>query len=217
MLFDTIIQSSLKYFPDLKIKYKDESTFMKLIGKLLFFNNNFMTAYTTTIGSTIYFPSKTSVQIRPISSITTLLHELIHVHDAKKISSLLFSFLYLSPQILVLFLIPLLFLNWKIVLPFFLLAAPIPSFFRMYYEKRAYISSLYVIHHIGQKMQFDPMLDKQKESFIDQFTGPSYYFMWVFRDHLNKDFNEAIIKIKNNERPFKDPIFDMLDDLLKNL
>lgn len=214
MSFQDLVQASQKYFPDLQIKYKTESTLMKFIGRLLFFNKSFMTSYTTTVGSTVYFPSAPFVKVRPISAAIILLHELVHVKDSKKVSKPVFSFLYLSPQILVFLLIPFLFLSWKIALPFLLLAAPIPSFFRMYYEKRAYMASLYVMNALGKRLAFDPMLDKQKAYFIDQFKGSYYYFMWPFGKGLTKDFDEAVTKIKAGQRPFEDPVFDMLDDLV---
>lgn len=213
MSFQDLIQASQKYFPNLQIKYKTESTLMKWIGRLLFFNNSFMTSYTTTIGEKVYFTSEQFVKVRPISSAIILLHELVHIKDSKKIGHPLFGLLYLSPQILALLFIPLLFVSWKIALPFLLLAAPIPSFFRMYFEKRAYFASLYVMNILGKRLNFDPMLDKQKVYFENQFKGSYYYFMWPFKG-LNKEFDEAIKKIKVGQRPFEDSVFDILDDLV---
>ena len=54
--FDEFAKNLAAY--DFKIKYKNESLFMKVIGFLLFFNKTFMTNYITTIGSTIYYPSR---------------------------------------------------------------------------------------------------------------------------------------------------------------
>jgi hypothetical protein len=90
---------------------------------------------------------------------------------------------------------------------------PIPSFFRMYFEKRAYISSLYVIYKLSKKLNFDPSLKIHRDYFVDQFKGSYYYFMWPFKN-IEKDFDEAIVKICNDERPFQDTAFDMLDDLI---
>src|SRR4030043_385107 len=110
MSFQTLVQSAQTHFPNLKIKYKDESLLMKILGKLMFFNKGFMTSYTTTIGSTIYFPNSNFVKARPISSSVILLHELVHLYDNSKFTAPLFSFLYLFPQILVLLFFPLLFI-----------------------------------------------------------------------------------------------------------
>jgi hypothetical protein len=37
--------------------------------------------------------------------------------------------------------------------------------------------------------------------------------MWTFNG-LNKSFDQGIEKIKNDQRPYEDPIFDILDDLM---
>ena len=87
MSFQSIVQSSQIYFPRLEIKYKNESIFMKILGMLLFFNPAFMTSYTTTIGSTIYFPDQRFIVSRETSSSIILLHELVHIieptHNAR--------------------------------------------------------------------------------------------------------------------------------------
>lgn len=216
MILDNLVEKAKQYFPNLKIDYKDQSNFMKITGKLLFFNKSFMTSYTTTVGSTIYFPDKDFVKIRPISSSIILLHELVHLYDAKRFSTALFSFLYLTPQILSLLSLPLIFISWKISLIFLLFAAPLPSYFRMYFEKRAYFASLYIIYFISNKLDFNSDLETHKNYFLTQFKTGYYYFMWVFKN-LDKEFSIAIEKINNKERPFDDPVFDMLDDLMSQI
>jgi hypothetical protein len=214
MSFQDLVTSSQKYFPDLQIKYKDQSFFMKTLGKILFFNPTFMTSYTTTIGSTVYFPTETFVKIRPISACVVLLHELVHIDDAHKISKPLFGFLYMSPLSFIFLCLPLFLLSWKIALPLMLLfGSPIPSFFRMLFEKRAYMTSLYALNALGKRMNFDPKLDSQKTSFLGQFKDSSYYFMWPF-SNLDKEFDQAVDKIKAGQRPFDDKVFDTLDELI---
>lgn len=214
MTFQDLVTDSQKYFPDLKIKYKDQSWFMKLLGKLLFFNKPFMTSYTTTIGSDVYFPNESYTRARPISSAVVLLHELVHVSDGKKFTKPLFGFLYLSPQILALLCLPLFLLSWKIALPLMVLfASPIPSYFRMHFEKRAYLTSLYCLYRIGKLKDFDPKLETQAKGFVEHFTGSHYYFMWPFKN-ITKEFDEALERIKADKRPFEDPVFDILDDLM---
>jgi|ERR1035437_4163522 hypothetical protein len=214
MLFQDIVQNAKQHFPNLQIKYKDSSLLMKILGTILFFNKSFMTDYTTTIGSTVYFPTESFVNTRPISSSMVLLHELTHLWDSKKISNILFTILYLSPQSLILLALPLLLVSWKIALLFLIFAAPIPSYFRMYFERRAYFASLYVMSKLGKKLNFDPELNKNKDYFVEQFKGPFYYFMFPFNS-INKDFDAALIKINNNKRPFESLVFDILDDLIK--
>jgi len=40
--------------------------------------------------------------------------------------------------------------------------------------------------------------------------------MWPFKN-IENDFNEAFSKIKSGQRPFEDPIFDLIDVLIKKL
>lgn len=215
MAFQDLVTAAQKHFPELKIKYKDQSWFMKLLGFLLFFNKSFMKTYTTTIGSTVYFPSENSVKSRPISASVVLLHELVHVNDAKKLSKPLFGFLYLTPQIFALLCLPLFLVSWKIALPLFILfLLPIPSYFRMKFEKKAYLISLYAINALGSRLNFKPLLSTQEESFLSHFKDSSYYYMWPFSG-LRKEFNEGVAKIKEGKRPFEDPIFDILDNLIQ--
>lgn len=213
MSFESVVNEAKINFPNLQIKYKNESLFMKILGKLIFFNKSFMTEYVTTIGSTIYFPSKSFVMIRPVSSLMILMHELIHVYDSKKFTTPVFSFLYLFPQILALLTLPLLFINWQIALLFLLFILPIPAYFRSYFEKRGYLVSLYITNKLSNKMKFNYNLNSDKNDAINHFKNSDYYFMWPFQS-IDSQFNAAVLKINNNERPFEDPVFDVLDKLI---
>ena len=147
MAFDDLLKRMNTYFPKATIAYKDQSIFMKLLSILLFFNPDFMTTYTTTIGNTIYFPGEAYIKSHPISAEVVLLHEITHLYDKKRFSSILFTLSYLLPQILAPFILLLLFiLSWKFVLPLFILfLVPLPAYFRTYFEKRAYLSLRYLI------------------------------------------------------------------------
>lgn len=214
MSFQDLVTKAQTYFPDFQVKYKNESSLMKLIGKIMFFNKGFMTDYTTTIGSTVYFPTETITKVRPVSAAAVLLHELIHVSDAKKYTKVLFGFLYLSPQLWALLCLPLFFLSWKLSLPLFLLfLSPVPAFFRMHFEKRAYLTSLYAISKLGIRLNFNSLLATQAKGYVSHFKDSSYYFMWPF-GNIQKEFDEAIIKVKAGNRPFEDSVFDMIDDLI---
>ena len=214
MSFQELVTASKKYFPKLQIKYKDQSWLMRLISKLLIFNNGFMTEYTTVIGDTIYFPSERFVKYHPVSSSVVLLHELVHLHDQKRVGRIPFTFTYLFPQVLV----PICFLlfaliSWKVMLPLTIFCMlPIPAFFRMYWEKRAYLSSFYVLQSIGNRMKFNPHLKTQESIFLKYFHSSSYYYMWPFHD-IDRKFDQARESAIVGQRPFEDPVFDMLDDL----
>lgn len=210
-----ITNRAKEFFPNLEIKYKDESLFMKILSKLMFYNNKFMTDYTTTIGSTVYYPSKEYLKISPISSAVVLLHELVHMYDSNKSNKFIFGFLYLFPQILALLFFPMLFISWKIAIFFLLFLLPIPAYFRMKYEKRAYLTSLYVIHVLSIKKNFAVMLEKQKDNYLQYFKNSDYYFMWIFG--LKNEFEDSLNKINNGEKPFEDPeIFNILDKIIED-
>jgi hypothetical protein len=216
MNLDNLLNAAQKYFPGVNIQYKNESTFMKILGKILFFNKSFMSNYTTTINSTIYFPNRDFIKNNYNSFIVTFLHELVHIKDAKKFSFILFSLLYLSPQILTLLIIPFIFLNWKLSLIFLIFALPIPSFFRMYFERRAYIVSLYVLNYLIVNHKIRANLEDNKNFYLTQFKLSGYYFMWPFKN-IDTKLSLAVDNIKLNKRPYEDPIFDIVDDLLKQI
>jgi len=215
MISETVLAKAKEFFPDLEIKYKDESTLMKIVGVALFFNKSFMTNFTTTLGSTIYFPNRKFEQLRPLSAIVILLHELVHVHDAKKWSRVLFSFLYMFPLLMSLLLLPLLLVSWKIFLPLIVLSlCPVPAYFRMLFEKRAYLVSLYCTYQLSVKKQFTSNLESASASYLKNFKDSSYYFMWIFKN-IDKDFADAVVKVKAGQKPYEDPVFEMIDKVLK--
>lgn len=218
MSFENLLEASKKYYPNIQIKFKNESKLMKLIGKILFFNKNFMSTYTTTIDSTIYFINKEELIEKPIPSMIVFLHELTHIYDSKKDGKLLFKFLYLFPQILILLFFPLLLISWKLSLLALIFALPFPAIFRKKYELKAYKVSLYCSKYICDKYNFDSdtYLINLKKDYIEKFTGSYYYFMWNFKNNIEMELTDAIDKINNNQKPFEDPIFNIIDDLLIN-
>jgi len=144
MPFQELLTAAQKYFPSLQIKYKNQSAFMKFLGFLLFFNKSFMTDYTTTIGDTVYIPTENYIKLRPISGAVVFLHELVHLYDHKRIGSFWFQLSYMMPQIFALPALLLFLISWKLALPVIILfLLPIPSYFRMKYERRAYYSSIH--------------------------------------------------------------------------
>jgi hypothetical protein len=215
--FNSVVTEIQKYYPDMRVAYKDESILMKIIGKILFFNNSFMKDYTTTIGSTVYFPNKQFVEKNTINASIIALHEMMHVSQSKKISPTLFSFLYLFPQILFLIFLPLLLVSWKIFLPLlFLSALPIPAYFRSLFEQEAYSVSLYVSYKMNKLYGLNIDLASSGNFYISQFKGPYYYFMNPFNT-INNYFKNILIKINNDQKPFDNIIFDKIDDIFKNI
>lgn len=117
--FEAVVSSKI---PKFQVKFKDQSWFMKALGFLVYpFNPNFLKGYTTTIGKTVYFPSKANYEANPWKSFTVLAHEFVHLWDEVK-HPLTFKISYLFPQVLAV--IPILIFvglafphSWVIALP----------------------------------------------------------------------------------------------------
>jgi hypothetical protein len=213
MIKQVVLDVVHKYFPDVQIDYKDQSTFMQVLGKILFFTPSFMTNYTTTIGDTIYYPSSSFVNNHVASTFVILLHEIVHVSDEKTISKTLFSVAYLFPQLLVLLAIPFAFVIGWWALLFLLFGTPLPAYFRMLLERRAYMASIYVMKKLNDKCNYNINLDDQMNYFLAQFKNSSYYWMWPIKN-IDTEFANALTEIKNNNRPYNDKVFDILDEII---
>lgn len=202
------------HYPDVSIGYKDQSWLMRLIGMIFFFSPGFMKEYVTTIGNTIYFPTASYMASHPVTTEVILLHELTHIHDSHKISQLLFGLLYLFPQVLLPLALLLFFLSWKVALIAIVICLlPIPAYFRMMFESRAYMTSLYVMQFLNTKHSYHIDLDAQRDFCLLQFKNSYYYWMWPFVG-MNQRFADAMTKIKAGQRPYEDTFFDAVDDIL---
>jgi hypothetical protein len=84
----------------------------------------------------------------------------------------------------------------------------------MYYERRAYLTSIYVLNALSKRLSFNIDLQESKSGFLGQFKTSYYYYMWPF-SNINKDFDDGTQKIINNLRPFDDQVFDSIDVLVK--
>lgn len=127
-------------------RQKSESWLMRAIGAVLyFFNPAFMVYYTTTIGSTIYFPDG-YVAEHPNEAARTLAHEGIHLRQAKRVGRLRFSLAYLFPQVLALLSLGAAAAFWWapaiLFLGFLVFLAPWPAPWRVRYEREAYFVSI---------------------------------------------------------------------------
>lgn len=211
MAFNDLVTKAQTYFPNLQIKYKDQSAFMKFLGTLLFFNPGFMTSYITTIGNTIYWPNKEFVESNTRAVSEIFIHECTHMYDEKRVGSAPFTLGYLFPQLLALPMLFLLFvLSWKIVVPLALLClAPWPAPFRALFERRAYFTSMLV----GYKLHnWDPELAAPR--YAKHFKDSSYYFMMPFGQ--DKAFAQEAVNIKA-DKPMSSSepeLLKMINDLM---
>ena len=172
-----------------EIRSKKQSTMMKFLSKLLFFNKRFMTGYVTTWYPHIYVPKLPWRVHNDAPAIATLAHEWVHLYDRKRLGWL-FNFLYIMPQCFFIFGLLAFWNLWFLL--FFLFLLPIPSPGRAWAEFRGYRMSIAVYYWIsGQKVDL--------KWIVDQFVSSNYYFMWPFRGYLMKKFQKEFEKIKNNE------------------
>lgn len=204
--------------PKYNIAFKDESIFMKIIGKILFFNPSFMIDFNTTIGNTIYFPSRQHIIDNPVTFKANLVHELIHRKDAESYSSFIFSLAYLLPQLLApLTVLSTMFLSWWISLIIFtLFLMPLPAYFRMKFEKKAYTFSVYCLYQLSTKYGHQLNVDDRITSYTKAFTSSNYYFMWIFFD---QDYlKNCLTMFANGQKPYYSAqYYEMADTMLDGL
>ena len=165
-----------------KIVSKEDSTLMKVLDKLMFWNKRFM-RMTTTIGNTIYISESLFKSIMKGGSIRKkgflfemLLHEAMHMSDRKKMGTFKYRLKYLSPQIyalgaLLALLTPL--SSWFLLaLGFLVFAAPWPSQGRTEIEANGYEMSAAVQYWMTGKVSI-----KYLVKVYIAFTSMKYYRM----------------------------------------
>jgi len=202
--FNRSVEIAKKQFPKLSIKYKNESYLMKLLGMVLFFNRGFGSKYITTIGNTIYFPSKQFIENNETSSIIVLCHELVHIKQKQSVD--LFELEYLFPQVISLFSLFAFFNIYFLLFLLFLL--PIPSITRFMFEYEAYLVTIYCKKKLN--------LNYNIENIIKQFTGPDYYFMYPFKDNV-KTMLDIGVNMMDNESFYCFGIKDTVDQIMEVL
>jgi hypothetical protein len=166
---------------------------MKFVGKIMFFNKGFMTDYITTIGKTVYFPSKAKFEADPGAYFYTLAHEYVHVADyAARPTTFIIG--YLFPQILAsLSLLSLL----AFFSPYFLLflltlifVAPIPAPYRAWAEIRGYAMSCKV--RLWDGWSEETVRNRLELKYANAFTTSAYYFMWPFKNYVIRKLTEKV-------------------------
>lgn len=205
----------MSQIPYHKIVYKTDSKLMKMLSKVLFFNKNFLTEFSTTLGNTIYLTNKNYVKLHPITIKVTLAHELVHVKDFNKIGYS-FYLLYGLPQILCL-LTPLflfLFPFWFSMFWLGLCLLPLPAYFRMQLEKKAYTFSIYALYLLSEK-GFAIDFEKNISSYLENFHSTNYYWMWPF--FKKNYFYDILDRIRKGEKPiYTKDYYDMVEEVIMN-
>lgn len=194
---------------------KDESSFMRLIGKILFFNRGFMTIFITTIGQTIYWPRDIWEDDYAVWSV--LPHELTHAMDFRRMGLIPAALIYLFPQVLAVFALGAIGAIWDVRFLWFLLALiflfPWPAPGRKYMEMRGFAMS------VATDMWANPTHKREEAPnwILDNFTGPNYYWMWPFRKHLEAQFKTWITWINDGTIDEKMPLAKVLRDKIQGV
>lgn len=188
--FKKALTIAQKHFPELKIKYKDKSFFMKFLSFVMFFNSDFKTKFITTIGNTIYYPSEEHIKNNEEGAINILCHELMHIKQSNE--DKLFSLKYLFPQIFAALSL-LAFIHYAFLI-FLVFLIPFSAYFRTKYEFEAYTVSLYCKYKQNSNFDYKKTID----NLVSNFTTSSYYWMCKNRSKLENGFMIEYNLMKNN-------------------
>jgi hypothetical protein len=174
---DDFIQFAQEEFPNLTLREKSSSTLMKAADIFLkvitlWRMSSFMTDFTTTLGNTIYTPSTWAA--RPdLLKVRTLRHELVHMRQKRRYSSVLFGLLYLF--------------------------VPLPiglAYFRMRFEKEAYEETMRAVY---EDHGAETLKDKRyRSALLDYFTTAQYFWMWPFRKGLEKWYDSVVAELERS-------------------
>jgi hypothetical protein len=161
-----------------KVIEKRDSRFMRFLNFFVqVFNPSFLTGYVTTVGRRIYWANKPAV-FDQMKHARLLTHENVHAYDARRLTVVLFGFLYLIPQVFalcsLLALLSIWYSKWWILsVGFLFLFAPLPAPFRAWFELRAmYYTFLFDYYVLG--VQEDHWVEKTAST---MFGGWDYYWM----------------------------------------
>lgn len=173
----TLAADISREFPSFKIVPKANSFLMKCINAFMLVcsfgkANQFMVAFVTTIGCTVYTPTDWETWGNT-DHCEILSHERIHMRQSKRLTSFLYSLAYL--------------------IPFFPLGL---AFFRAKFEMEAYTESMRVIQAAGGVLT-DPNL---KARFVGYITGPSYLWAWPFQSYVEKWYDNAVLELQTEAR-----------------
>lgn len=206
-----------RHLPGFTVRFKDESFWQRVIGLLLFFNKAYMTSFTTTLGRTVYFPSRAHYEAVPLRTLTTLAHEYVHAWDHNK-HGFWFSLSYLLPQ---LFAAPLLAVGavglvfsswfWASVVAGLLCLLPWPSPWRAKWESRGYTMNLAI-----SKWSVGVITAEQRESVAENFYGPDYYYMVNGKQNARQLIDECAAYAHSSRISLEDPYLTVFLFLDKN-
>jgi hypothetical protein len=183
------------FVPAYNIKQKSGSKIQSLIGKLLskIGNPGYANEFWTTVGHTTYRPVITDTAPAP-GEFKVIMHEGLHALHAKKMTSVVYGFLYGIPQILCPIIAAL--VIGGVLSPWFLLVAaaclaPLPAPFRAWAEYKAYEVSLAADFWSGKTPEVAWV--------VPYFTGGSYYYMAPFKGFMERHFSSFLSDLRTDK------------------
>ncbi len=200
--------------PGFELRFKNESAWMKFLNFFAqLFNPAFMTRYTTTTGSTVYFPTEAAFLETQAASAEILAHELVHMVERKK-EGLVLNFLrYAFPQILAVLALVSIAAIWSLwfllALVFLLVLVPLPAPGRRDIELNGYTMTMAVDYWTTGAIS-----DSTFEFIARQFTGSAYYFMWPWHADIMHRIKMRAQAIRTNE-VLRDPLYAQVRDAFR--
>jgi hypothetical protein len=172
--YTALVQALHAEIPGFRIVRKDQSRLHRAIHYGLFAitfgrMRRYLDCYQTTIGKTVYVTSDWD-DWPPDRRYVTLRHEAIHLRQFRKLTLPVMALIYV--------LLP---------LPMGL------AYGRARLEQEAYAES---IRAAAEVWGSDAVRDRDYRNYvIDQFTGPSYGWMWPFRRSLERWYDEVLASL----------------------
>lgn len=165
-----------KEFRDFKVVSKEDSRLMRCIATFLWLitfglSREFMSGYVTTIGFKVYVPASWR-SLSDVNRCITLRHERVHMRQRRKYGMLLYSFMYL--------------------------VFPLPgglAWFRTKFEMEAYEETIRATIELYPNGAQVVLKQCARENMIQNFIGPMYFWMWPFRNRIERWYDEAVARI----------------------
>ena len=177
---DRILNVCREHVPGIRLVYKAEVPWMRLVGKLARpFSPDFDTRFTTVVGDTVYLPCPVDEFPRDALA-ATLAHELIHQQDQRR-WGLLFYVSYGA-------------------------AMPVGRTYRAYWERRAYAVDLLLAHERGGPMEVLRVAD----ILATVFAGSAYLWMWAGARSAREYLQPIVDRVLDGSLELEDPYREIL-------
>jgi hypothetical protein len=173
--YDDLVAAITDEFPRFRLVIKSTSALQRAIDRALRIltlgqMRAYLDGYQTTLGSTVYVTADWD-QRDPDQRYATLRHELVHMRQFRRYGFLGMALLYL--------LVP---------LPMGL------AYFRARFEREAYAETIRATFEVAGRAAVDEPAFRARMR--EQFTGPSYGWMWPFPRAFDRWFDRVVASLE---------------------